>query len=864
MNARGRSSNPIKILKISKNGLLENNKKLLIKKLALNNLFHINMNSSEEKDKQKTNKNSKYKTYKTFKPSKTISLKKDPKKANNQKITLKNNNNNNNNISTFSSHEIINEVHRKKKTIKSNKSSIIDINHFNKNKSFAILPINPLINKKIKTNASNSLNKSKNIKNEKKSKTFINSFKTTTTNSYKDIRSNKINNINNKDLLFNLKIMKKNNNNFINKTNNDKLNETLNMTYLLNDVKKQKIKNKEQSYKIFNDNIFITNNNICNDSNNSKSQNKYKFKGKTNKNSPNRNIINEKYILNSPQKNEINQNNYIQNINIKNISSNLQINIINNNINKEEVKKSIISISNENSEDTRKESGLDLHKIFDDKTYININKNNIINEIISNNMKINFSKKNSYKNIKNQNFIAQSDQNSISYYDIKNNDKQKHLNYFNNLIKKNSFKLLNESIKNENHSSIINETIDKNNKSSKNLNHFLEIQISQDKNSAQSCVTADKFCKISKYIKQPIYNITNGNITDEVNNNMISNHKYKFISDVMKENKSIFDIKKILKLNDLTIFRLLSFSYDNYISISKSNKLLRNKIIISLRNIFQHVIDDFKSKYKNFLDVLNFSFEPKTININGKTNYLFNLIIECQIISKDIKKSYEIGCEYISFGKKYDNKWKFDVHKKEDIKIWICTEIDVVNNINKKFSYSSQVTSFCHKDKFQLQFNIFSKGNSIDPISIEWFSPIITHSYPYVYQNTKYISKITFDQLRACEIEIQILFWKSVLPEDDNGIINEFKNIFAKFFKIKTILFDISKFYFFKFITVANKKGILKQNKFSTFDINIIDDKENVKNEIQCIYLMNSNYYKKAMDIRIGTCVTFYIVDMKR
>ena len=138
--------------------------------------------------------------------------------------------------------------------------------------------------------------------------------------------------------------------------------------------------------------------------------------------------------MNSPQKNEINQNNYIQNINIKNISSNLQINIINNNINKEEVKKSIISISNENSEDTRKESGLDLHKIFDDKTFININKNNIINEIISNTMKINFSKKNSYKNINNQNIIAQSDQNSISNHDIKNNDKQKHLNYFNNLI----------------------------------------------------------------------------------------------------------------------------------------------------------------------------------------------------------------------------------------------------------------------------------------------------------------------------------------------------------------------------------------------------------------------------------------------
>ena len=63
---------------------------------------------------------------------------------------------------------------------------------------------------------------------------------------------------------------------------------------------------------------------------------------------------------------------------------------------------------------------------------------------------------------------------------------------------------------------------------------------------------------------------------------------------------------------------------------------------------------------------------------------------------------------------------------------------------------------------------------------------------------------------------------------------------------------------------MANKKGWFKQNKFSTFDINIIDNKENIKNEIQCIYIMNTNYYKKSMDIRLGTNVTFYIIDMKR
>ena len=63
---------------------------------------------------------------------------------------------------------------------------------------------------------------------------------------------------------------------------------------------------------------------------------------------------------------------------------------------------------------------------------------------------------------------------------------------------------------------------------------------------------------------------------------------------------------------------------------------------------------------------------------------------------------------------------------------------------------------------------------------------------------------------------------------------------------------------------IAEKEGIIRQNKFSTFDINVINYKEPLKNEIQCIYLMNSNYYTNKMDIRKGTKVTFYIVDMKK
>ena len=62
----------------------------------------------------------------------------------------------------------------------------------------------------------------------------------------------------------------------------------------------------------------------------------------------------------------------------------------------------------------------------------------------------------------------------------------------------------------------------------------------------------------------------------------------------------------------------------------------------------------------------------------------------------------------------------------------------------------------------------------------------------------------------------------------------------------------------------AKQIGLLKQNEFSDFDINIVSNKLNVENEIQCIYLMNSYYYTKKMDIRIGTKIILYIVDMNR
>ena len=59
------------------------------------------------------------------------------------------------------------------------------------------------------------------------------------------------------------------------------------------------------------------------------------------------------------------------------------------------------------------------------------------------------------------------------------------------------------------------------------------------------------------------------------------------------------------------------------------------------------------------------------------------------------------------------------------------------------------------------------------------------------------------------------------------------------------------------------KIGILRKNKFCSFDINIIEEEIPAKNEIQCIYFLNMNSFLNKMDIKLGNDLLFYIVDMK-
>ena len=624
---------------------------------------------------------------------------------------------------------------------------------------------------------------------------------------------------------------------------------------------------------------------------------------------------------------------------------------LNNHINKtneKEIKN--ITENNENSDNTKKESTKELHKIFNDKILQNIDKKNLINDIIINNLELNQNKKFNSRNNEQQNInineqvtinIEENDKqrevkdNKIliphtdSMLDKINNNKnssnkestknkkndrnnknindnninsdniyQNYSNYesfeeekeenvmINNINDdgKKRYTIFNE---NEKENKYVNEKHKKNSKENssthenvyKNMNYLdkdkniskqeeQEFRPECDRQSDQTQTTLDKNYILSKFIKQPIYDISSRYLNEENVNlkHILPSKKFLFITDIEEEIKRmpIISFKKILNLSDKSLFNLLSFSYDNYLSIISLNNLVKNKVVKSLKAIFQHAINDFKHKYESFLKVIDYNFIQKNFMLNHKKNNLLNLEIKCEIITEEINKSYEIGCNYISNNKNYDYLWKIDIKNKKDVNIWICTELNKINNASKNFTYTSQVSSFCHGDMINLQFNIFSEGNIINPISIEWTEPAISLVPGGVFEKSKYISPYSFDQIRACEVETQILFWKNILPENDGGIVNEVKKIYGKFFDIQNIRYDVSKFYFFKVEMKANKIGCLKSNKFSKFDINIIDYNENVENEIQCIYLMNSYYYSQKMDIRIGTKVILYIVDMKR
>ena len=254
----------------------------------------------------------------------------------------------------------------------------------------------------------------------------------------------------------------------------------------------------------------------------------------------------------------------------------------------------------------------------------------------------------------------------------------------------------------------------------------------------------NKFSKL--FNKNPNYLISNRLINDEFNDsNYIGiNKSYKFISKIREENQQIIQIKlkNFLKLNDYSLYYLLSFCYEIYNYLIKyTNKSISTKIKISFSNIFEKKISSFSKIYSKLFEVNNFFFEQKNFTKHKRTYPFLNLVISCKIITEEKNKSIEFGYNFLLNSKNYNNIWKIDIKKKSKVTLWVSSELEQFNNYSKRYCYISPISTFCNGDSFILEINIFSKNGAINPNSIEWTNPIIEDTTDEIFEKNQLENK---------------------------------------------------------------------------------------------------------------------------
>ena len=175
MKSRENSLNNVKNFKITKSGLLENDRKLLINRFGLNNLSQLNSPKGKEKqnnfDISQNAINNQKNENKISNKTSITNIQKYHTNFFQKKI-----------ITTNSSNEIIGDFNNYRKSLNNQKRISLKKKYFNNNyKSYLVLPIKPLINAKTMTNT--SLNKTKKYSSKEgkdingRNNNNINSFK---------------------------------------------------------------------------------------------------------------------------------------------------------------------------------------------------------------------------------------------------------------------------------------------------------------------------------------------------------------------------------------------------------------------------------------------------------------------------------------------------------------------------------------------------------------------------------------------------------------------------------------------------------------------------------------------------------------
>ena len=416
--------------------------------------------------------------------------------------------------------------------------------------------------------------------------------------------------------------------------------------------------------------------------------------------------------------------------------------------------------------------------------------------------------------------------------------------------------------------------------------------------SMYSKLNSKQMIKKKIFQQKPIYNLSSRLINDEndINSTLGINESYKFITTVNRkasQRKKIliinhFDINRLLSMNRQCLFVILQFMFDDIDELRSSMSSIETKVNEVLTFYYFKIVELFKEKYKNHLELYEYFFMSNnnitnsksktpliysTIKKKKKNKSSLDLYIKSKIISNDINYTYLFSLTHKTIQDKNFfslYSWQFDLLQL--CNMWVVSESEEYNGVISRFAYRSPVIEYRKGDFIVIKISLMSLNEFIDVDTVEWVEmkkEKISDKYKNdflnysksVYYNSNKVMKKDYDNLRFCELEKIVHLWKSVENLHKKTIVNEIKIIFEKCFKIERFEYDIRKFYIFKVKLKARTIGIIQRNKYFQFEIEVKEKDKCVVNQTQCLGVLNWVDLEK-IEIRIGECLLCYITEI--
>lgn len=350
--------------------------------------------------------------------------------------------------------------------------------------------------------------------------------------------------------------------------------------------------------------------------------------------------------------------------------------------------------------------------------------------------------------------------------------------------------------------------------------------------------------------------------------NITDNKQCRFISEIQKDNLKIpsLPIIKLKHLHHKAIVNILSYIFEDHESLINSANWFKDKILLSLSSVYVNLIANFKTQYKDIIDMEEYYFKVNKFERRRSVYPFFDLMIRGRIIIKpQFDTSYRMNyCYNNNEGNSLMNSFIIDVKRNKTFPIWFTNESEEYLHKKKWYSYSQSIHSLCYGDTIVLRINLFSMGMDGDFTSFKWLPLICNVNKQPIgfYEKSMFHNDIEFDYLRHSEIERIVLLWKKEeIPRTHVSLIDEFKNIYSKLFRKIDVCYYQSKLHYFKITMEAYKLGVIIKNNFFNASIEVVNTNLSIEQECFCLELLGIQLSAANYQIRKGTKVVFYIID---